>query len=54
MTLPEAEAEIVRLQRLNAGLVDRIAMAAEVMGKVANRLPVCRCELEAVIKELLK
>ena len=39
--------ELLALRRLNAHLIDRVAAAAEVLGRVASRLPVCRCELLA-------
>jgi hypothetical protein len=38
-------AEVVRLRAMNVYLIDRVAAASEVLGRVANKLPVCRCEL---------
>ena len=38
-------------QRAVEYLCHRVAAAAEVLGRVANRLPVCRCELLAVQAE---
>lgn len=44
-SVAQLHAEIVVLRRLNAGLVNRVAAAAEVLGRVAGRMPMCKCEI---------
>lgn len=50
--LVEILAEVERLRALNESLVNARAAAAEVLGRVANKLPVTCCECREVLRQM--
>ena len=48
----EAADEIERLRAINVGLINARAAAAEVLGRVAYKLPVTCCECRRVLEQM--
>lgn len=52
LAFKEAQAEVERLRAINVGLINARAAAAEVLGRVASKLPVTCCECRAVLERM--